>query len=98
VLAAHQLGVPLAAGTDSSGGIIEPIGREVQLMHDAGLSALDAIRTATTSAATLLGLENTVGRLAPGFSGDVLVVAGDPQADLAVLTKPVHVVRAGVPV
>ena len=42
--------------------------------------------------------ERTVGRLEPGFSGDVLVVAGDPHDDVSVLKKPVHVVRAGLPV
>ncbi|WP_327351028.1 amidohydrolase family protein [Streptomyces sp. NBC_01304] len=97
VLAAHERGVPLAAGTDSSGGTVKPIGREVELMHAAGLPALDAIRTATTGAARLLGL-TTVGRLARGYAGDVLVVAGDPLADLTVLSKPVSVVRSGLPV
>ncbi|MFI2315261.1 amidohydrolase [Streptomyces sp. CB00072] len=95
VLAAHELGVPLAAGTDSSGGTVDPIGREVELMHAAGLPALDAIRTATTGAAKLLGFASTAGRLARGFAGDVLVVDGDPLADLGVLSRPVHVVRAG---
>ncbi|MFE9458843.1 amidohydrolase family protein [Streptomyces californicus] len=98
VLAAHELGVPLAAGTDSSGGAIDPIGREVELMHAAGLSALDAIRTATTGAARLLGFTGTVGRLTRGHAGDVLVVDGDPLADLGVLSRPAHVVRAGFPV
>ncbi|MEU6673132.1 amidohydrolase family protein [Streptomyces sp. NPDC046853] len=96
VLAAHEMGVPLAAGTDSSGGKIKPIGREVELMHAAGLSALDAIRTATTGAAKLLGLERTAGRLARGFAGDVLLVDGDPLSDVTVLKKPVRVVRSGV--
>lgn len=95
VRAAHELGVPLAAGTDSSGGEVDPVGREVQLMHEAGLSALDAIRTATTSAANLLGIERDAGRLAPGFSGDAVVLSGDPHRDLSVLLAPVHVVRAG---
>ncbi|TSB31745.1 amidohydrolase family protein [Streptomyces benahoarensis] len=98
VRTAHELGVPLAAGTDSSGGTVEPIGREITLMHAAGLSALDAIRTATTGAARLLGVERTAGRPARGFAGDVIVVDGDPLADLSVLTKPRHVVRAGLPV
>ncbi|WP_406690475.1 amidohydrolase family protein [Saccharopolyspora sp. ID03-671] len=49
VLAAHATGVPLAAGTDSSGGTVDPVGREVELMREAGLPALDAIRTATTA-------------------------------------------------
>ncbi|WP_409060600.1 amidohydrolase family protein [Streptomyces sp. SYP-A7185] len=96
VLAAHELGVPLAAGTDSSGGKIKPIGREVELMRAAGLSALDAIRTATTGAAKLLGLDRTVGRLARGFAGDVLLVDGDPLSDVTLLKKPVRVVRSGI--
>ncbi|MDT9690062.1 amidohydrolase family protein [Streptomyces sp. P9(2023)] len=98
VLAAHELGVPLAAGTDSSGGTVRPIGREVELMRAAGLPALDAIRTATTGAARLLGRERTVGRLARGFAGDAILVDGDPLADVTVLKQPVRVVRAGLAV
>lgn len=96
VLAAHELGVPLAAGTDSSGGTVRPIGREVELMRAAGLSALDAIRTATTGAARLLGLERTAGRLARGFAGDAILLDGDPLADVTLLKRPVRVVRAGL--
>ncbi|WP_199551009.1 amidohydrolase family protein [Streptomyces sp. N35] len=96
VLAAHERGVPLAAGTDSSGGKVKPIGREIELMHSAGLSSLDAIRTATTGAARLLGRERTVGRLARGFAGDVVIADGDPLADVTVLKRPARVVRAGV--
>ncbi|MGW9344977.1 amidohydrolase family protein [Streptomyces albidoflavus] len=84
-----------SAGTDSSGGTVDPVGGEVVLMHAAGLPALDALRTATTGAAKLLGLGSTVGRLARGYAGDVLVVDGDPLADPGVLTRPAHVVRAG---
>ncbi|MEU0126393.1 amidohydrolase family protein [Streptomyces sp. NPDC006289] len=98
VLAAHEIGVPLAAGTDSSGGTISPIGREVELMRAAGLPALDAIRTATTGAARLLGLERSVGRLSRGFTGDAILVDGDPLADPALLKKPTRVIRAGIPV
>lgn len=65
-------------------------------MRAAGLPALDAIRTATTGAARLLGLERTVGRLARGFAGDAILLDGDPLADVAVLTRPVRVVRAGI--
>ncbi|MFZ3560892.1 amidohydrolase family protein [Streptomyces sp. BH055] len=97
-LAAHEMGVPLAAGTDSSGGTVDPIGGEIELMRSAGLSALDAIRTATTGAAKLLGLEGTVGRLARGSAGDVLLVDGDPLADVSVLKKPAGVVRSGIAV
>ncbi|MFE4307710.1 amidohydrolase family protein [Streptomyces sp. NPDC056891] len=96
VLAAHELGVPLAAGTDSSGGVVDPIGGEVELMHSAGLSPLDAIRTATTGGARLLGLTRTAGRLTRGYTGDALLLSGDPLTDLTVLKRPVAVVRAGV--
>ncbi|WP_406065110.1 amidohydrolase family protein [Streptomyces sp. NBC_01077] len=96
VLAAHELGVPLAAGTDSSGGVVDPIGGEVALMHSAGLSPLDAIRTATTGAARLLRLDRTAGRLARGYAGDALLLSGDPLTDMRVLSQPVGVVRAGV--
>ncbi|MFC9759469.1 amidohydrolase family protein [Streptomyces sp. NPDC056921] len=96
VRTAHQMGILVVAGTDSSGGKVKPIGREVELMHAAGLTTLDAIRTATTRAARLLGLEETVGRLDRGFAGDVIVVDGDPLADVSVLKRPQHVVRAGL--
>ncbi|MFB7707745.1 amidohydrolase family protein [Streptomyces sp. NPDC056105] len=97
-LAAHELGVPLVSGTDSSGGEVEPIGSEIELMHSAGLSTLEAIRTATVNAARLLGLDGTAGRLARGFAGDAILVSGDPLADISVLKKPVRVVRSGVAV
>ncbi|MER7192032.1 amidohydrolase family protein [Streptomyces flaveolus] len=95
VRAAHEAGVPLAAGTDSSGGEVTPIGREIELMRAAGLSPLEAIRTATVNAARLLGVSGSVGRLAPGCAGDVLVVDSDPLSDVSTLSRPVGVVRAG---
>ncbi|MFF9455396.1 amidohydrolase family protein [Streptomyces flaveolus] len=95
VRAAHEAGVPLAAGTDSSGGEVTPIGREIELMRAAGLSPLEAIRTATVNAARLLGVSGSVGRLAPGCAGDVLVVDADPLSDVSTLSRPVGVVRAG---
>ncbi|MFI9045816.1 amidohydrolase family protein [Streptomyces sp. NPDC053427] len=98
VRAAHELGVPLAAGTDSSGGTVDRIGREVELMREAGLPALAAIRTATTQAARLLGLDKRAGRLMRGYAGDAVVVDGNPLADVSVLKKPVRVVRSGIPV
>lgn len=67
-------------------------------MRAAGLPALDAIRTATAWAARLLDLQQMVGRLARGFAGDVIVVDGDPLANVSVPRTPLHVVRAGLPV
>jgi imidazolonepropionase-like amidohydrolase len=95
--AAHDMGVPLAAGTDSSGGEVDPIGGEVVLMHQAGLSALDAIRTATTAAAELIGLGRSAGRLTPGFGGDAVLLDRSPLEDLTVLKNPGAVVSNGLP-
>ncbi|MGW8374849.1 amidohydrolase family protein [Streptomyces sp. ODS28] len=95
VRAAHEMGVPLAAGTDSSGGKVEPVGGEAELMREAGLPALDAIRTVTTSAARLLGRERTSGRLAPGYAGDAVLLAADPLKHVATLKRPTTVIHAG---
>ncbi|MEO3977833.1 amidohydrolase family protein [Streptomyces sp. CAU 1734] len=92
---AFELGVPVAAGTDSFGGAIDPIGREIELMREAGLPALDAIRTATTGAARLIGLQRTAGRLARGFRGDAVLVDGDPLRDVSVLKAPAAVISHG---
>ncbi|MER7013519.1 amidohydrolase family protein [Saccharopolyspora sp. NPDC000359] len=97
VRAAHDLGVPLAAGTDSSGGEVTPIGREVQLMHEAGLPPLAAIQTATTAAANLLNPKSRAGSLTPGAPGDALILSKDPQEDLTSLTTPTQVIKSGQP-
>ncbi|MEA3065420.1 MAG: hypothetical protein QOJ27_1872, partial [Sphingomonadales bacterium] len=44
-----------------------------------------AIASATTGAARLLGLENEVGRIAPGYSADLIAVSGDPLRDVRAL-------------
>lgn len=67
----------------------------------AAVAALDpeeTLRTATSRAAVGLGLGSRTGRLAPGMDADVLVVDGDPTADLAALTRPVAVWARGRPV
>lgn len=97
-LRAHELGVPIASGTDSSTGAVDPIGREVELLREAGLPALDAIRTATTGAARLVGLSRSAGRLARGFRGDAVLVDRDPLDDVAALKNPSTVISYGFPV
>ncbi|MFD7160649.1 amidohydrolase family protein [Kribbella sp. NPDC059898] len=92
---AAELGVNVVAGTDSFGLAVDPIGGEVRLLHEAGMSALDAIRAATTGAARLLGLQNTVGRLARGYAADLILVDGSPLDTPAVLEKPHLVIANG---
>lgn len=91
---AAELGVPVVAGTDSFGSPVRPIGGEVRHIHEAGLSTLNAIRSATTGAARLLGLERSVGRLARGFAADLIVVNGSPLDDITALER-LHLVVGG---
>lgn len=61
----------------------------------AGLSPVEALRSATSEAARALGLEGETGRLQPGLAADLIVVEGDPTLDLSALLRPRLVVAAG---
>jgi imidazolonepropionase-like amidohydrolase len=84
--AARAAGVPVLFGTDA--GVYEH-GRNAQefaiLVDLVGMSPAEAIASATTGAARLLGLDNEIGRIAPGYSADLIAVAGDPLADVRAL-------------
>ena len=86
---AHQAGVSFMTGSDS-GFSVTPYGewhaRELELlMRYAGLSSLEAIRAATANGAVALGLEGEVGTVEAGRIADLLLVDGDPVADIGVL-------------
>ena len=77
---AMMLGVPIAAGTDA-GTPLNPHGSivpELALMVKAGMSPLEVIRSATSIAARVLGLEDETGRIAPGLAADLIAVGGNP--------------------
>jgi len=86
--AARAAGVPVVFGTDA--GVYEH-GRNAEelalLVERAGMSPAEALAAATTGAARLLGLENEVGRIAPGLSADLIAVEGDPLADVGALAR-----------
>jgi imidazolonepropionase-like amidohydrolase len=94
---AIRLGVEVATGTDTGvrGVMPEMLWREVVLLHDHGASAMQAIQAATSTAATLLGIEDEVGAVAAGKVADLILVDGDPLQDLRRLAKPRLVLRAG---
>ena len=82
---ARNWGVPIAFGTDA--GVFEH-GRnagEFALMRAQGMTNREALASATTMAARVLEMENEIGRLAPGYSADIIAVDGDPLADVTVL-------------
>jgi imidazolonepropionase-like amidohydrolase len=94
---AFGLGIPIAAGADTSYSedTVTSVATEVQFLHEAGVPPLDALRAATTTAARLLGLQRVAGRIARGYAADVLAVDGSPLDDPAVLQEPKLVVHAG---
>ena len=82
---ALRWGVPIAFGTDAG---VFGHGRnagEFALMVEQGMSHRDASASATTNAARVLGLENEIGRLAAGYSADIIAVAGNPLEDTSTL-------------
>lgn len=93
---AHAGGVRIAFGTDSSVSRHGNNAREFVLLAQAGLSPLEAIRTATVNAADHLGLNGRAGVLTPGAFADVIAVAGDPLADLTTLQSVAFVMKDGV--
>jgi imidazolonepropionase-like amidohydrolase len=90
----HEAGVSMVFGTDAG---VLPHGanaREFLVLTGAGLSPLEALRSATLNAAALIG-SRSVGEIAVGKAGDFVVVEGDPLQDVRVLQRPVLVVRGG---
>jgi len=71
-------GVRIAMGTDSGVGPHGTNLEELELMRQNGMAPGDVLAAATSSAARLLGKDTELGRLAPGYRADVVVVSGDP--------------------
>lgn len=99
VRAMHEEGVPLMAGTDVFGLPILVPGRslhqELQNLERAGIPRLEVLRSATVEPARFLGKEREFGTVATGMRADLLLVAGDPLADLSVLESPEGVMVRG---
>jgi imidazolonepropionase-like amidohydrolase len=92
---AVEAGVKIAFGTDIG---VCPFGRnarEFGLMVANGMSAMQAIRAATVSAADLLGISARVGSLEPGKLADLIAVRGDPLTDVRVLENVGFVMKEG---
>ena len=80
-----KAGVRIAFGTDSG---IYPHGlnaRQFAYQVRWGQTPLEAIRSATATAAELLRLDDVLGRVAPGFHADLVAVAGDPLSNVRLL-------------
>lgn len=92
---AVRLGVPIAFGTDSSVFLHGDNAQEFALMTGAGMSATQALLSATREAARLLGVEADAGTLEVGKSADIVVLPGDPLTDIRVTERPLLILRQG---
>jgi imidazolonepropionase-like amidohydrolase len=93
---ALNAGVKIAFGTDVGGfdwGINPAV--EFPFMVKYGMTPIQAIRSATTNAAELLGMQNDVGSIATGKYADLVAVKGDPLADITLLQKVDFVMKGG---
>jgi imidazolonepropionase-like amidohydrolase len=92
---AARAGVRIGYGTDSG---VYPHGdnaRQFAYMVRYGLSPMDAIRSATLSAAQLLGKERELGSIAPGKFADLIAVEGDPLQNIELLRDVRGVIKGG---
>src|SRR5260221_1434636 len=92
---AHKAGVKFAMGSDAIYTMFGQNTRELGWFVKAGMSPEQALRTATTNAAELLGKEKELGAVAPGYFGDLVAVEGDPLADIDVAIYKVKWVMKG---
>jgi imidazolonepropionase-like amidohydrolase len=92
---ALKAGVKMVYGTDAGVYPHGLNGRQFAVMVRYGATPLQAIQSATITAAQALGQEKDVGQLAVGRYGDIIAVAGDPLADVTTLERPVFVMKGG---
>ena len=94
---AYEKGVEIAAGTDA-GTPLNPhpnLARELELLHEVGLSLADVLRAATTLGARALGLEGLIGTLAEGAFADLVALDQNPLETPLAYRHPRATVMAG---
>jgi imidazolonepropionase-like amidohydrolase len=92
---AVRAGVKMSFGTDAG---VCPHGfnaRQFAFMVKYGMTPMQAIQSATSSAADLLGKSNLLGSLQPGKYADIIAVSGNPLADIHLLENVKFVMKEG---
>lgn len=92
------MGIPFVCGSDA--GVrdtpFSDTARELAWMQHAGMTPIQALRAATVEAAAVLHMENRIGRIAQGFSADLIAFDTDPLASPEGFISPVGVIARGV--
>ena len=88
---AHEMGIPIATGTDAA-----LLFDEIEaLVNDVGMTPLEALASATSVGAAAIGVDNDFGSLEVGKVADLVVYPADPSVDITALRRPSHVFRGG---
>jgi imidazolonepropionase-like amidohydrolase len=90
----HDKGVPIVAGTDM-GFPGYSVARELELYVDAGLTPLEALRTATVVPALVMKQSGVSGSLMPGRAADIVIVDGDPLHHIRDIRRVKMVIKDG---
>ena len=93
---AYKAGIKIAFGTDSGVSAHGDNALEFVLMVEAGMKPIEAIRSATQSAADLLQISDTVGTIEVGKLADLVAVKGDPLKQISLLQDVNFVMKDGV--
>jgi imidazolonepropionase-like amidohydrolase len=88
-------GVTIASGSDVGVFTHGDNAREIELMVNYGMPAIDALKSATSIDAKALHVDNQVGRVTQGLQADLVAVAGDPTKDISVLHQVKLVMKGG---
>ena len=94
---AREYGLTIAAGTDCGHNSVahNPLITELEYFAEGGMQPWEAIRSATQTAAEVLGIEDEVGVIAVGKQADLVIVDGNPFDDIQQLHKVHTVIRRG---
>jgi len=98
ILELHRAGVPIALGSDAFNLFAVPgfgVFRELEAYVAAGLSPYDALRTSTVGVAKLLALPGATGTIALGGPADLVLLDGNPLADIAQVRRQAGVMLRG---
>ena len=95
VRAAIDAGVTMCSGSDVGVFTHGENGRELELMVDYGLPALQTLRAATSTNARLLHMEDQIGSIRAGVLADLVAVQGDPVADIHAVRNVSFVMKGG---
>lgn len=92
---AVKAGVKMAFGTDAGVCDYGTAGKQFAFMVKYGMTPMQAIQAATSSAADLLGRSNEIGSIKPGKYADLIAVPGDPLQDVSLLENVQYVMKEG---